>query len=112
MMTTMMMTMMMTTMTLDDDDDDQPHPHPISTARSSAALDVTRELSTRFPSRHVSHMDLEGATEYLYGVLSALADEANEQDADHDVRVFVEQVTGANGRQVMIFFLPLFFRFS
>ena len=75
-------------------------------------MDVTRELSTRFPSRHVSHMDLEGATEYLYGVLSALADEANEQDADHDVRVFVEQVTGANGRQVMIFFLPLFFRFS
>ena len=60
-------------------------------------------------------MDLEGATEYLYGVLSALADEANEaneQDADHDVRVFVEQVTGANGRQVMIFFLPLFFRLS
>ena len=67
-------------------------------------MDVTRELSTRFPSRHVSHMDLEGATAYLYGVLSALADEANEQDADHDVRVFVEQVTGANGRQVMIFF--------
>ncbi len=66
----------------------------------------------------MSHMDLEGATEYLYGVLSALADEANEaneaneQDADHDVRVFVEQVTGANGRQVMIFFLPLFFRLS
>ncbi len=78
-------------------------------------MDVTRELSTRFPSRHVSHMDLEGATEYLYGVLSALADEANEaneQDADHDVRVFGEQVTGANGRQVMIFFLPLFFRLS
>ncbi len=48
-------------------------------------------------------MDLEGATEYLYGVLSALADETNEQeDANHDVRVFIEQVAGANGRQVMI----------
>ena len=52
------------------------HTYPF-TERIKTALDVTRELSTRFPSRHVSHMDLERATEYLYGVLSALADEAN-----------------------------------
>jgi len=49
-------------------------------------------------------MDLERATEYLYGVLSALADEANKAkkggESDLDVRVFVEQVSGANGRQV------------
>ncbi len=79
------------------------HTYPF-TERIKTALDVTRELSTRFPSRHVSHMDLERATEYLYGVLSALADEANKAkkggESDLDVRVFVEQVSGANGRQV------------
>ena len=54
-------------------------------------MDVTRELSTRFPSRHVSHMDLEGATEYLYGVLSALADEANEaNEANEELKELKE----------------------
>lgn len=64
-------------------------------------MDVTRELSTRFPNRHVSHVDLEGATGYLHGILSALADErTKDRESQHDVRVFLERVSGANGRQV------------
>ena len=62
-----------------------------------AALEITKELSTSFPRRHVSHMDSEHAAVYLKGLLDRLSEDFSA--AGHHVEVHLEQVSGANGRQ-------------